>query len=48
MKHATFAEREAVKSREESGLPPLPYGLAVGALTYNEFDEGPQTGLPKG
>ena len=48
MKHATFAEREAVKAREESGLPPLPYGLAVGALTYNEFDEGPRSRPTKG
>lgn len=48
MKHATFAEREAVRSREDSGLQPLPYGLAVGALTYNELDEGPRSRPTKG
>lgn len=48
VKYATFAEREAVKSREESGLPPLPYGLAVGSLTFSEDDQGPRSRPTKG
>lgn len=42
LKHATFEEREKTHSREESNLPPLPYGLAVGATT-----EDPDTGFER-